>query len=570
VLYGDSETDTYETISLPSNCAYNAATGDLTVTSNGHQQAVGWKVCIWNRNYGYPAQNGLFNCVVSSVPDANNYVVNIGANRPLIPANDANWRYRAQSWRSSQNFVTWLQGVSDQAFNIIYSGGASGDRVDECLTRLQVDCLAYSPDTVLMLMPGVNDMSAGNTSRDLSSIIADRHTLVDRILAYGARLICLTTLPVQTGDARATLAAMSAVRFMNERLIEYCAGKPNVLVVDAYSIFVDPTSTTGLAKTSLGYLRTTDNIHQSMRGGRALAEYIWGKVKGWFPSQLGKLPTSILDSLPNSAFTLSSVTIAANGLCSATVSTSGALRAGQRAKVWGGSPAFNEYVTIASAVGTAVTFQTGNTPGSVTGTIKVSSARNLLDNPLLTTATGGALAGTATGVAASGFKVGNGTGTPGIVASVVARADGKGNDQQIVVTPTAVGDQAWIEADFNWASSTGSVNWPAQVQAGRYYVFEGELNLSGVASVGLTEIRPNLVVIVGGTTYQIYSMNGYADGPCLNSDLSAFHFKTAPMLLPAGAVTTFKFQLYLTCSLAAGSLTAKLGLVKVDEYEAAP
>lgn len=40
VLFGDSMVDTYETIVANAACAYNATTGDLTVTSAGHQQAV--------------------------------------------------------------------------------------------------------------------------------------------------------------------------------------------------------------------------------------------------------------------------------------------------------------------------------------------------------------------------------------------------------------------------------------------------------------------------------------------------------------------------------------------------
>ena len=159
VLFGDSMVDTYETLVVGVSCAYNAASGDLVVTSAGHQQAVGWLLTIWNRNYGYPSPNGLFRVSVTSVQDANTFTVNIGRSRSLLPVSDANWRYRPESWRSAQAFVPWLQSASNQRFNVIYNGGAAGDRADEALSRVQADCLAYLPQVVICQMPGVNDVS---------------------------------------------------------------------------------------------------------------------------------------------------------------------------------------------------------------------------------------------------------------------------------------------------------------------------------------------------------------------------------------------------------------------------
>ena len=198
VLFGDSMVDTYETVVSGVTAAYNATTGDLTVTYSGHQQAVGWWLTIWNRNFSYPTVNGIFRRQVTSVPDSSTFVVNVGAGRNFA-ASDANWRYRPESWRSAQAFVPWLQMVSNQRFNVVYNGGASGDRADEALARLQVDCLDYSPHLVICQMPGVNDTGAGNTFRSLESIVADRHAIVDRILASGARLVLLTTTPYDLG-----------------------------------------------------------------------------------------------------------------------------------------------------------------------------------------------------------------------------------------------------------------------------------------------------------------------------------------------------------------------------------
>lgn len=561
VLFGDSMVDTYETVVSGVTCTYDNATGVLTVNSAAHQQAVGWYITIWNR--GIAAANKLFKVAVSSVPSSGVFTVNIGAGL-AITASDANWRYRPESWRSAQHFLQWMQGACGHRFDVVYNGGASGDRADEALARIQVDCLDYAPDVVICQMPGINDLSAAYTTRDVESIVADRHAIVDRITAAGIRLIVLTTTGVVTGHAQANINSGSKAREMNKRLVEYCRGKPNVVIFDAWKATNDPTSATGNALAA--YHRTTDLIHYSMRGGRLIGEALWAQIAQFFPSNHSTLPASVIDSFTASALTLSGISITA-GICSATASATG-LRVGERRKVTWGTAAFSEYVTILSAAGTAITFVTTNA-GSTAGTVRIGGATNMIDTPLWTTATGGTLAGGVTGVAASGIKAIINAGAPTVVASVVARGDGLGNDQQLVITPAAAANSVDLEADFNWAASGGSVNWPGQIKAGRRYVFEGELTLTGVSGSNLSEIRPCITAVIDGTTYTMYALNGYADGATLNSDLTAYHFKTAPMLLPAGAATTnFKWMVLLLFSAAGSALTVKLGRCRLDEFEA--
>lgn len=568
VLFGDSMVDTYESVVSPVTGAYNSATGDLTITYAGHQQAVGWYATPWLRGSTYPVPNGLLKAKITSVIDSSNFVLNVGAGRNL-PASDANWRYRPESWRSAQAFATWLQGVSNQRFNILHNGGGSGDTAAEALLRIKENCLDFAPDLVICQMPGVNDTSGSFTTRSLDAIVADRHAIVDRIVGSGARLVLLTTTPVQTGEVgRANLLAMSRVAEMNRRLVEYCRGKGGVRIFDAYGLIVDPANTTGLAKSSLGYLRTTDNIHYSMRGGRACGEALWAAIQNDFPAAIDPLPKTVLDGMTASALTLSAVTVA-GGICSATASAAN-VRVGDRFKVWGGSaPAFNEFVTIASAVGTAITFNCARTAGSVTGTIRMSAAANMVDNPLFTTATGGTVVAPGTGTLPSGVKVVQTTGSPAFVCSVPSRSDGIGNDVQVVITPAAAGNQVGIVADYNWTNPAGTVAWPLQIAAGRRYVFEGELSLSGVGGSNLTELRPVVEITLDGTAQKTYGLHGYNDGPCLNTDMTAFHFRTAPFVVPPfSACTSMGWGFYLTFSASGTAVTVKLGRLRLVEYEA--
>lgn len=561
VLFGDSMVDTYETVVSGLTCTYDNVTGILTVASTAHQQAVGWYVTIWNRNF--TDSNALFKVPVLTTPTANSFTVNIGAGL-TITASDANWRYRPESWRSAQHFIQWMQGACGHRFDIVYNGGASGDRADEALARIQVDCLDYAPDVVICQMPGINDLSAAYTTRDVESVVADRHAIVDQITAAGIRLILLTTTGVVTGHAQATVNSGGKVQQMNKRLVEYCRGKPNVVIFDAWKATNDPTSTTGNALAA--YHRTTDLIHYSMRGGRLIGEALWAQIAPLFPSNHSTLPASVIDSFTASALTLSTISIT-SGVCTATASATG-LRVGERRKVTWSTAAFSEYVTILSVVGSVITFATTNV-GSTAGTVRIGGITNMIDTPLWTTATGGTLAGGVTGVAASGIKAIINAGSPTVVASVVARSDGLGNDQQLVITAAAASNSVDLEADYNWASSGGSVNWPGQIKAGRQYVFEGELTLSGVSGSNLSEIRPCIVAVVDGTTYTMYALNGYADGATLNSDLTAYHFKTAPMVLPAGtSITNFRWILLFSFSAAGTALTAKMGRCRLDEFEA--
>lgn len=560
VLFGDSMVDTYETVVANLTGVYDNATGILTVTSTAHQQAVGWYLTIWNKSF--TATNKLFRVAVLTTADANTFTVNIGAGLG-ITASAATWRYRPESWRSAQSMFTWLQGVSGQRFNLLYNGGSSGDRADEALARIDADCLDYRPDLVICQMPGINDLGTAYTTMDIETIVTARHAIVDRITEAGIRLVLLTTTPVLSGESRGTLQNMGKVIEMNRRLAEYVRGKGNVLLFDAWRLIVDPADATGLAKSSTGYLRTADNIHYSMRGGRAVAEALWAQISSAFPSNNSTLPASAIDSHTSSALTLSSVTIAAGGVCTATASATGT-RVGDRRKIVGGSPAFNEWVTIASVAGSVITFASTNTVGSVSGTIRMSGSRQMIDNPVLATATGGTIAGVVSGVCAAGIKANNVNGTPtSVVASVVSRSDGIGNDQQLVITSAAASNQVSLEADFAFAAT----NWPTQVKAGRRYVFECEIALTNVSGSNLSELRANLVAVVGGTTYQVYALNGYNDGPVLNSDLTALHVRTAPMLLPAGSVTNFKWQVLFAFSAAGTALTAKVGRLRLDEYE---
>lgn len=557
VMFGDSMTDTYETVNSGLTASYDAASGDLTLTVTGHQQAVGWYVRVWNRGNTSTIKGRRL--AVKTVVDANTLVVNWGTISGTVPT--TLWFLRPESWRSAQAVVPWLQAVSGQRFQIVWNGAQSGDTTANAIDRIESDCLAYQPRVVIMQMPGINDTSTGNGNIAEDTIAANQQTIVDRILYSGAALILLNVTPVASGEGRGTLTNMQRVARLNQRLRDYCQGKPGIFFFDAYKRIVDPANSTGLALAN--YLRSTDFIHYSMRGGRYQAEQLWAQISSAFPSDSSSLPTSMIDNYWASALTLTVVT-RTNGVVTATSATHG-LQVGERLKLTGGSASFNEYVTI-TAVPTVNTMQfttVGGSDGSITGTILLGRSNNLVPNHLLTTATGGSLVSGPTGTAAGNIRVEITAGSPTVVASVPARSDGFGNNQQVVITAAAASNTVAITSDF----TTYSTTLPAIIKSGRTYVAEFDLALSGVSGSNLTEILANIQSNVGGTVYQVYALNGYAEGANLNTDATSLHIRTAPMVLPSGTPTTMKWVIQFRFSALGTALTATIGRIALRESE---
>ncbi|MGK9630504.1 hypothetical protein O6383_23925, partial [Salmonella enterica subsp. enterica] len=131
---------------------------------------------------------------------------------------------------------------------------------------------------------------------------------------------------------------------LNARLRDYCKGKSGVILVDAWRQILNPSDATGLATTAL--LRTTDKIHYSMRGARAIADYTWNAIKYFFPSDNSSLPASVIQNLWSAATTLTSV--ARSGGVVTGSATAHGYQVGERVKLWGGSESLNEYVTISA------------------------------------------------------------------------------------------------------------------------------------------------------------------------------------------------------------------------------
>lgn len=548
VLFGDSMTSQY-LVDTVCTSSYAPSTGVLTITDAGHGLATGWSVYVFNRSYASLKAGADY--TLTRV-DTDTFTINVGANLVGLPtgALSGNTYARVPTRGGSNSWVRWYQMLAGWPLDVVYNGAQSGDTTGDCLDRIEVDCLDHNPRVVLMQTPGINDMSTGNGPIDEETIFANQCEIVDRILARNAFLVCLPMTPVYTGEARATLQNGARVSRLNRRLAQYLQGKAGAIMVDAYSKIVNATSTTGLAVAD--YVKSTDFIHYSIPGALRVAKAVKTKLDQHIATGFYSLPSSAVDSFGGSDVTASSVTIS-SGVATFNSTAHGFL-AGETVGVFGASATgtLDGWHTILSASANAFTFAT-SASGTVTGTVVASRSRNVFDNCTLATTTGGTVTAPVTGTTADGINARFHSGSGTAAASVVANADGIGNAQRLVVGAAVENDLPGFQSEV-----TSTLN--RYAQAGETFFLEGDLRISSAnwANTPITEIMFRLIVTVDSVLYSAHAINTYdgLTGVSVAEDL-ALHVRTPDLLIPAGTVSQFYWQVYVRCS---GTVSSDLTL----------
>lgn len=557
VLFADSMTSQHYVDTTPT-CSYAASTGVMTLTLSSHALPTGWPVDFFHRSYA--ALTAHVRKTATRI-DANTFSIQLEPNLSGVPdgALAGTGFVRMPNRLSSNGFFTWLQIASGWRFNLVYNGAQSGDRTDDNLARLQRDCLAYAPHVVFMQTAGINDMGNGTPARDEETIFAAQKEIIRQILAVGARVVLLGMTPVASGESRATLQNMARVRRLNRRLEDWAKDYPRIVYFDAHRLIVDPTNTTGLADANL--VKSTDFIHYSIRGAKKVADALWTQIAPLFPAPGDTLPTSAVDSMLTSSVTLTSPTRSGNTVTSAT--TAHGFRTGERVKVYGGtSTVLNDYTTVTRIDADNLSFpvETAGADGGITGTVRLTRGRNMFGNPLLLTASGGTTSAAVTGTTAALVRTRILAGSPTAVASVVARSDGFGNNQRLVITPAAADNRVSIELEN---STTALV---AQVNGGRRYYFQAHVSMTGVSGSNLSEMGFRLFMQLDGNNHSAFGLDTYDSAP-LNADWSG-HVRTAEITLPAGVtVTQFYFEVAPRFSALGTALTLEVGRIELVELE---
>lgn len=161
---------------------------------------------------------------------------------------------------------------------------------------------------------------------------------------------------------------------------------------------------------------------------------------------------------------------------------------------------------------------------SAADTVAVTSYLNQLNtNPLM--ASGGSTA--------TGYTIAN-IATGGNTPSIVARGDGFGNNQRIIITSAANGDGA---------SFTGT-SFHASVAAGDVLQLEVMLSLSAITALHNLEVSLDFTLNGQAFFCRANSTNGQVPG--WGDAFTDYVFRTVPFVMPAGTLTVCRARIQAT------------------------
>lgn len=172
---------------------------------------------------------------------------------------------------------------------------------------------------------------------------------------------------------------------------------------------------------------------------------------------------------------------------------------------------------------------------------------------------GGSISDVVSGTAGTGFNVAS-SGNAGrvAVASVPARSDGYGYDQQVVFISAAAADSVTIQQQ-------NSATLPGRVVAGEQYLLRFAWAISNVSGSGLSYIRCQIQCTVDGVTVALGSgMHPVAFGANnVNTDMSIV-VETPPLVIPPfSSMTSFTVAWIGVFASSGTAITIKVGRVSL-------
>lgn len=556
VLFGDSMTDWYSGVTGITGITYSQATGILSFTTSfTHGLVDGHIIDVFSHNYAslrsarkLPITRTAATTFTVMLTDKPTDIPNGSVTTPVF--------IHLNNRHEMQSFVHWWQLNNSNALNIVNNAAKSGNMAGFTYDILDAEVIDYHPDIVIGQMPGINDSSDSQTYSYAETLEAQK-AIIDKLSSAVPIVVLGTMTPVYTGESRATLGTMSRVVELNKEWTEYARSKPNVFVFDPYSVIVDPTNTTGLAKA--GHLGA-DNIHYHAKGAIKAYKELDKVLSKLIPATAkNTLPKSTIDAHTVSAMTVSSMSRTSNVV---TVnSTNHRRRVGEMVHVTGATPSdANTWSAITSITTNSFTYDSAGTDGSVTGAT-VSTTNNIFPNSLLLTTTGGVVGGGFTGTAADGFACSPQSGTPVAVASVAAAASGYGNEQVLTVSAAVLDDR--VKIDTEWVGTFGNRMIP-----GRKYdaEFNFRINSANWANTPLSELYFVFSVVMsdGVTSSSVCLSNWDGTSATTIEENMTLNMKFDPIKIPNNGATVSLAG--ITCYVRAGgtwSSNVTLGMSQV-------
>ncbi len=445
-----------------------------------------------------------------------------------------------------RGYMTWANILlGSKRLDLLKNAGVSGENSTQILARLGRDVLAYGPSWCVVEGP-TNDQPSFMTE---TQTIANLTSIYTRLLNAGIRVVAMAIIPLGSGHASWSQQLVSRHRRINQWIADYCAATPGMVFVDAWAAVVDSTQTD--ADPISGYYWDTPGIHPSAKGAHAMGLAIKNALDPFIPAR-NCLLSSDADDWASDQQTLTTLT-GDGSILTATLTAHKRL-VGDWVTVAGANEAgFNGLRQVLSVPTSATFTMAGTGSGTATGTVICSGSQNLIDNGLFQLGAGGTGGAgvTATAIAET-WTVERVTGTPTVVATLVARADGIGNDQQMVVVSNADGDM--IQLRGTDALSRAFV--------GETVYCEADISVSSTTNLNLLHLHMHL--FDGGVQKNFFDGgNGDFTDASPTGNYSGV-FRTSAFTY-TGANTRLRFQVRARFS-GVGGATIKVGrarLVKV-------
>ena len=491
-----------------------------------------------------------------------------------------------------QGTAIWMNYFLGWPLEFVRNHGVGGERMIDLRDRL-ADALD-EPAVLAIWNIGINDLKLTKNNfpkryngdaypvdpnqSQLEYVVAYAKEFLTKIAnKYGRVIIFPETSPGNgAGDQTKHLAARTAQ--YNRALMQHAASDSRMLYIPLDTITWNPTSAAGDIATGPGgeslYL---DQIHPGNYASCIRGKFAAKLVKPWL-SKVDRLPTNVFEtysnlklvgtSLVSQGSTLrvflpnlqaSTAVIRISDTVCLSVPAAGQSAWDGRFKVVGES---TTYIDVACSV-----------PGSYTGTINVSTAEQLFDNPLFTVQTGGTAggAGSLTGT----MPANTSTSLPAGAACTVTYAphtdidgvaDGLGSWMQVALTLPAN-----AEVGFNFLCHRTNVGSPYHgrvfagdaVQAGfDFEMLTVPANISTVEFQCISQVTPN-----GGTSTSLIASTHYKEGTNTARYPEIAHrgsAMTAEWQLPIDSlVTSLDGSIFIRAGAAPATISFRVGRVGV-------
>ncbi len=487
--------------------------------------------------------------------------------------------------------VVWANVFLGRPFEIVKAHAIGGERLIDLNDRIDA-AIAENPD-VFVWNIGINDLKAtvnSGSSRftgkpyvvdpdqtNLSYCIEFAGRLLGKLAATGAAVIVLPeTWPANgAGDQTKQLAARTLQYNDYLRWLTMTTRNMHYINLDRYT--ADPTSATG--EMLSGYYG--DFIHPSNLGAFKRAQVLANALKPLLPKINDRLPWTVLDTYTNLRIQGTSLSSQGNGtirvMLPNEVSTNTLIRTGDDVALAIPSAGNTQWNGRWKCVAHSSTYIDLNCPvtGSYTGTVNVSTGRQVFDNPLFVTQTGGSFGGGGTltsGTVPSGISVSCPTGSSCVFANSVAHtdlsgaADGLGNWLDVTITGGANATVTLFALSNRGPAVTGSPVY------GRLFSGDTVQALFDVEVVSISGLDAMNFGLTGAFTHPtngpqnllIYSL--YKDGvnpaPHPNQPFRGV-VGTAEYQIPVGTLEALDGSVDIKFGAAGGTIRLRLGRVSV-------